>query len=216
MKRLTVLAALLAVTWCGVAVAQTPRSAAGRFDYYLLALSWSPSFCADEESRERNPRQCDVGRRYSFVLHGLWPQHERGYPQDCVTRAPGPTPALVSSLLDIMPSPRLVAHQWEKHGACTGLSANDYFATARRIRESIVVPPAYRAPQRPLNPTGVEVERAFIAANPKLTPAMISVQCRGGRLREVRICVTRQGAPRACGADVRDACAGRATMPPVR
>ena len=57
------------------------QSEPGRFDYYAVALSWSPSYCATRN----DPDQCAVGRRHGFVLHGLWPQHERGFPESCST-----------------------------------------------------------------------------------------------------------------------------------
>ncbi|MGB8670380.1 MAG: ribonuclease T, partial [Pseudolabrys sp.] len=60
-----------------VAFAQEHRqSEPGQFDYYILALSWSPSYCEARQDRARNrssDRQCD-GRPFSFVVHGLWPQ----------------------------------------------------------------------------------------------------------------------------------------------
>src|SRR5262245_819748 len=58
------------------------RGQAGVFDYYLLALSWSPTYCAERRGTAYD-QQCDVrqGRPYAFVLHGLWPQNERGWPE---------------------------------------------------------------------------------------------------------------------------------------
>jgi ribonuclease T2 len=190
---------------------------AGRFDYYLLSLSWSPSYCAEEGMADRDPRQCGRDRKFSFVVHGLWPQNERGWPSDCAARERDAPPALAASMLDIMPSPRLVEHEWDSHGKCSGLSSQAYFDLTRRVRTGVVIPAAYRAPAQTLMVTGAEVERAFVAANPRITPAMIAVQCDRTRLREVRICVTKDGRPRACGADVRDKCGqGRVAMPPVR
>ena len=120
-------------------------------------------------------------------------------------------------MLDIMPSPRLVEHEWDAHGKCSGLTPRAYFDLTRRVRNSVVIPAPYRAPAQTLMVRGADVERAFIAANPGLTPATIAVQCDRTRLREVRICVTKEGRPRACGADVRDKCgAGKVAMPPVR
>ena len=54
----------------------------GKFDYYVLALSWSPSYCqaAQERAPNRAPDQQCSGRPFSFVVHGLWPQYERGFP----------------------------------------------------------------------------------------------------------------------------------------
>ncbi len=192
-------------------------STAGRFDYYILSLSWSPSYCAGEGMADRDPRQCGRDRRFSFVVHGLWPQHERGWPSECASPQRDAPPALAASMLDIMPSPRLVEHEWDSHGKCSGLSAQAYFDLTRRVRSRVIIPAAYRAPTQTLLVTGAEVERAFVSANPGMTPAMIAVQCDRTRLREVRICLTKDGRPRACGGDVRDKCGqGKVAMPPVR
>ncbi len=55
------------------------QNAAGQFDFYVLALSWSPSYC--EAAQERAPRQTTdqrcAGRPFSFGVHGLWPQYEQ-------------------------------------------------------------------------------------------------------------------------------------------
>lgn len=192
-------------------------SIAGQFDYYLLALSWSPSYCAVPEVAAREPAQCGRDRRFSFVVHGLWPQYERGWPADCPTRQPANVPpALAQKQLDIMPSARLVENQWDKHGACSGLTQEAYFDLARRLRTRIIVPAMYQSLEKPLLVTGAEVEAQFVRANPGLTPQMIAVSCDQRRLREVRICFTKDGRLRACGSDVRDRCEGRVAMPPIR
>ena len=46
----------------------------GNFDYYVMALSWSPSYC---ESHPDEDEQC-AHKGYGFVLHGLWPQYDGG------------------------------------------------------------------------------------------------------------------------------------------
>jgi len=201
----------------GFAPAAFAQSPPGRFDYYLLSLSWSPSYCAEPDMAARDPRQCGRERRFAFVVHGLWPQHERGWPSDCAG-APRDAPApLVASMLDLMPSPRLVEHEWDAHGKCPGLSPQAYFERTRRARAKVAIPAHYVAPARALTVTGAEVERAFVAANPGLTPAMVAVQCDRTRLREVRVCLTKDLRYRTCGADVRDRCgSAKVAMPPAR
>jgi len=208
--------AVLCAALVTVASAQGRRDVAGRFDYYLLSLSWSPSYCAD--AGDRDPAQCGRDRRFAFVVHGLWPQNERGWPANCAsTQGADVPPALKQSMLDIMPSPRLVEHEWDDHGVCTGLTPQAYFGLTRRVRDKVVIPPAFRALDRTLMTTGAEVETAFVNANPGLRRDMIAVQCDRTRLKEVRVCVTKAGAFRSCGADVRDRCgADRVAMPPVR
>src|SRR5690606_11393707 len=112
----------------------------GAFDFYVLALSWSPSFC--EVARERGQMgrsqqiQCG-GRPYSFVVHGLWPQYERGFPGYCQRPAPRLDRRVMSSMLDLMPAPGLIYSQWDKHGTCAGLTARNYFETIRKARASV-------------------------------------------------------------------------------
>jgi ribonuclease T2 len=57
----------------------------GQFDYYALVLSWSPTYCNEGHDEDTQCNRRDGGR-YSFVLHGLWPQYESGYPRDCRTQ----------------------------------------------------------------------------------------------------------------------------------
>jgi ribonuclease T2 len=202
----------------GVAMAGPHPRVDGGGTYYVLALSWSPSYCADPGVADREPRQCGRDRRFSFVVHGLWPQYARGgWPQACTSPWREVPPPLKASMLDLMPSPGLIAHEWRDHGQCTGLSPQAYFDLVRRTRAAVTIPAPYVAPDRALMVAGAEVERAFVAANPGHSPASVMVQCDRTRLREVRLCVTKEGRPRACGPDMGDRCgAGRVAMPPVR
>jgi ribonuclease T2 len=191
----------------------------GRFDFYVLALSWSPSFC--ESSRERNQgrsplQQCD-GRPYSFVVHGLWPQYERGFPRECQVPAPRLSRAIVDTMLDLMPSPRLVFNQWDRHGTCSGLDGRHYFETVRKAREAVQVPARFHDIGKYLMVSPDEVEDAFVEANPGLSRQAISVTCDTRRLSEVRICMTKELRFRDCPELERRACRnGRIAMPPVR
>src|SRR5262245_38762481 len=58
----------------------THKPAVGKFDYYVRSLSWSPQHCA-EPAGKSDTMQCHSKRHFAFVLHGLWPQFEKGYPQ---------------------------------------------------------------------------------------------------------------------------------------
>src|SRR5262249_49131550 len=75
-------AALLGLT-AGPAAADDPRqNEPGKFDFYVLALSWSPSYC--DSLGERAQQQAECGERpYAFIVHGLWPQYEEGFPEFC-------------------------------------------------------------------------------------------------------------------------------------
>ena len=112
----------------------------GAFDFYVLSLSWSPSFCESSGGRRGNNEQCDRSRPYAFVVHGLWPQYERGFPQNCTQPAPWIDNTLIGSMLDLMPARKLVIHEWQAHGTCSGLEAERYFATVREARAKVKIP----------------------------------------------------------------------------
>lgn len=199
------------------------RNVPGRFDYYALVLSWSPTYCASLPRNSYDP-QCHRrdGRRYAFVLHGLWPQHERGWPENCRTRQrPFVPQPLIDSMLDIMPSSRLVIHEYRKHGTCSGLTPEGYYGLSRRLYNSVTIPPRFVMPNSDFTISPEAVVRAFVDVNPALKPDMMAVSCGGpgNRLREVRICFSREGAPTRCGRneDQKRLCrASSMYVPPVR
>jgi len=187
--------------------------------YYVLALSWSPTYC-ETDGRLRGEPQCTGRRPYAFVLHGLWPQWAKGWPEFCsMARRTFVPEKLVRSMLDIMPARRQVIHQYRKHGTCTGLAPNAYFAKARQLFQQIAVPERYWAPQTHIFVSPGEIRDDFVKANPTLSPAMIAISCgRRGRLRDVRFCFSKQLEPTGCGAneDPRRLCrSGRIALPPI-
>jgi ribonuclease T2 len=214
-----VFALALVVTLGGCGEAQDRRqNEPGQFDFYVLSLSWSPSFCAAnaERSFRRPDPQCGP-RPYSFVVHGMWPQYDRGFPEFCQVPAPRLGRNIVSSMLDLMPSPRLVYHEWDRHGTCSGLSQSAYFDTIRKARAVVKIPQQYLELRSPQTVTLDEVEDAFVAANPGLTREGISVTCGGRRLDEVHICLSRTLQFRDCPEVERRSCRrDRLLMPPVR
>jgi ribonuclease T2 len=162
----------------------------GQFDFYVLALSWSPGFC-EVEGDERGRDQCRPGAGLGFVLHGLWPQNERGYPIECGPAGRTPSRAAMDVARALFPSEGLARHQWRKHGTCAGTSPTDYFRESGIARDKVVVPQPFRTPDRAQTWTPIDVERAFIAANPGLRADMMAVTCRRGEMQEVRVCLTR-------------------------
>jgi ribonuclease T2 len=212
------LAVSLNAALLGDAPAQDRRqNQPGQFDFYVLALSWSPSFCEATSERGRDGgAQCGL-RPYSFVVHGLWPQYERGFPEFCQVPAPRLDRNIVSSMLDLMPAPRLIFNEWDKHGTCSGLSARAYFDTIRKARAVIKIPQEYLDLKAPRMVTPVEVETAFVNANPGLKPTAIAVTCDSRRLSEVRLCVNKDFSFHDCPEIGRRACKrDRLVMPPVR
>ncbi len=162
----------------------------GDFDYYLLALSWSPTFCA-AEGEEKEREQCAPGRRLGFVVHGLWPQREGVRLEHCETFVRPPSRLALEEAEGVFPSLGLARHQWRKHGTCTGRSPAEYFADVRRAAEKVRVPEALIGTNAPRRAAPIEIARAFVAANPGLRPDMMQITCRRGQLQEVRICLER-------------------------
>ena len=177
--------ALAAATPLG---AQERRGAPGDFDFYVLALSWSPEFCASREGERRGSTQCEPGRNPGFVTHGLWPQYERGYPSACGADRFVPRAAL-DEALEVYPERGLAIHEWRTHGTCSGLSPSAYFRAVREARGKVAIPDPLLRVTRDADTTPQSIERAFGQANPGLRPDMMSVGCRRGALQEVRICM---------------------------
>jgi ribonuclease T2 len=187
---------------------------AGAFDYYVLALSWSPTWCA-LEGRARGAAQCD--RAHGWVLHGLWPQNTRGWPSYCQTAQRPPSRAMTAGMADIMGAPGLAWHQWKKHGTCSGLSAADYFALSRRAYARVNRPAVFRKLDQPVKLPARVVEEAFLKANPGWGRDMLTITCRAGRIEEARLCLSKSLDPVPCGRDVsRDCTLGDALFDPVR
>jgi ribonuclease T2 len=192
---------------------------AGQFDFYVLSLSWSPSFCATaaERGNGRGPTPQCGPRPYSFVVHGLWPQYDKGFPEYCEVPAPRLNRGIVSSMLDLMPAPRLIYNEWDKHGTCSGLAARDYFATVRKAREAIKIPAQFGDLHEPLSVTPAAVQEAFIKANPGLSAGSMAVECDKKRLTEVRICLSKELQFRDCSEIARRSCRrDQLVMPPMR
>jgi ribonuclease T2 len=213
----TVLAAILAAR---SASAQDQRqNAPGEFDFYVLSLSWSPSFCEEAEERGnggRSQAQCG-GRPFTFVVHGLWPQYEHGFPEYCQRPSPRLGREIMTSMLDLMPAPGLIYNEWDKHGTCSGLGERAYFETIRKARAAIKIPPEFLQLSEPKTIAPGDIEDAFVKANPGMTPTAVAVTCNRSRLSEVRICLSKDLQFRDCGDIDRRACRrDQVTMPPVR
>ncbi|HEU0145334.1 MAG TPA: ribonuclease T2 [Bradyrhizobium sp.] len=190
----------------------------GAFDFYVLSLSWSPSYCAEADERGNGGRsqQCS-GRPFSFVVHGLWPQYESGYPEYCEQPSPRLPRNIMVSMLDLMPAPGLIYNEWDKHGTCAGLAAKAYFETIRKARAAIKIPQEFLDVSDTRTVTPAAVEDAFVKANPGLTNAGVAVTCNRTRLSEVRICLSKELKFRACDEVDHQACRrDDVTMPPVR
>ena len=218
LRRALAVFAALACLLSGGDAGALERNKPGVFDYYALVLSWMPSYCRGK-GRARGEGQCEPSKSRAFLLHGLWPQYEKGWPEDCpIGERPWVPERVIREMRDVMPSKNLIIHEYRAHGTCSGLGPSQYFGVARELYERVRVPERFLAPDagRLLSPD--EIERDFLGANPWLKPEMISVTCRKQNLIDIMVCFGRDLFPRSCGAneDQKRLCpAATIAVPPV-
>jgi ribonuclease T2 len=174
---------------------------AGDFDYYLLALSWAPNYCAGHPADHSS--ECRHGGHAAFVLHGLWPQANSGRPPMACSNASPVASDTVDHMLNFMPSRGLIQHEWQEHGTCSGLSAQDYFARAEQAYKSVHVPEQYSGldHEQPFNVT--DLEKNFADANHAPLQAF-RVSCHAGALVSVEVCVDKNLQYQTCTQSVRE------------
>ena len=173
------------------------------FDYYLLVLSYAPDFC-DEPGGNKDPRECGAGKKIGFVVHGLWPQSLAGRgPESC-----GGSPvsnSIVQLMLNYIPTPSLIQHEWTTHGTCTGLNASDYFALVRKARDAVTIPKDLAQPATDLSLSPSQIETDFAGANSSYAKGAFRTSCyNNAELQEARICLTKGLASMACPASLPD------------
>ncbi len=189
---------------------------AGDFDYYVLALSWSPTWCALEGDRRGSP-QCEADKDFGWVLHGLWPQYEQGWPSYCRTGFRNPSRSETAAMADIMGSGGSAWHQWNKHGRCSGLASDEFYSLARDAYGQVVRPEILRKLESPIRLPANVIEEAFLEVNEGLSADGLTVTCKSRRIQEVRICLTKDLEPRLCSGSVARDCQSRdALLDPIR
>jgi len=206
---------LLLLALMAAAPARAEGERAGDFDYYVMALSWSANWCALEGDARDDP-QCEAGRGIDFALHGLWPQYEEGWPSFCRTGERDPSRAMTAAQADVFGGAGAAFYQWKKHGRCSGLSAAEFYDTARAAFERVAVPAPLQGLSRDIRVEADVIEEAFLEANRDLAPESVVVTCRSGMVQEVRICLTKDLEFRDCSGDVGRVCRGVAGMEAVR
>jgi ribonuclease T2 len=191
-----------------------------RFDFYLLALTLEPAFCADGNERLRQCQTLDRQRfaRTPLVIHGLWPENRasRSYPSDCAGPKLWLEAPLRAELWRWMPGLEsgLDRHEWRKHGTCSGLDDDVYFRSAIdwTVRANEALGPALRAAAGRAT-TGAALRAAADAAVPGFGASVVFM-CRNLRgvepalrrrpyLYEVRVCLDNEGAGGRPGATQR-------------
>jgi ribonuclease T2 len=193
---------------CASSVVAQQGGQPGKFDYYLLTLSWSPEYCHSHPT----DTECSGAKHYGFVVHGLWPEFQNGGgPENC-SNAPGL--ANPATMLDIMPDLGLIQHEWTTHGTCSGLSATDYFNLIRKAFTSLRIPAQFAAPTTQLVMSPLQVKQSFEQLNANWKDVDIMINCTGNYLQELEFCLTKNLGAMACSAP-RDCNARTIRIPPV-
>ena len=188
----------------------------GKFDYYVLTLSWTPTWCA-LEGDARGSEQCDASKDFGWTLHGLWPQFHQGWPSYCNTIERQPSRSMTNGMSDIMGTSGLAWHQWKKHGTCSGLSARDYYALSREAYGKINRPALFRKLKEPVKVPAKVIEEAFLNENPSLKANTLTITCKQGRIQEARVCFSKALDPVPCGRDtIKDCSITNALFDPAR
>lgn len=165
---------------------------------YTLALSWSPEFCKPREGSTRHVRQCS-GRdgRFGLVVHGLWPEGARGWPQWCPTTS-RPSAATLRRNMCLSPSAALLARQWAKHGSCMTRRPATYFRVTRILYNGLRLPDLDRL-SREEDLTAGTIRTRFAEANRGWFPEAVGVRLNSrGWLEELRLCYDARFMPKAC------------------
>ncbi|WP_392538314.1 ribonuclease T [Legionella sp. 227] len=129
---------------------------AGMSDSYVLALSSQPGFCQTYGYEAGKPECMHLSKNSyqakHLTLHGLWPNQNAcgqsygfcGVEQKsrhCAYPPLSLSPQVSENLKKLMPSYNygscLERHEWNKHGSCQILSADEYFSLAMRLTEAV-------------------------------------------------------------------------------
>ncbi|AHE54914.1 ribonuclease T2 family protein [Sphingomonas sanxanigenens] len=177
-----------------------PRGEAPRrtpVDGYLLAMSWSPEYCRTRKDSAADRLQCGRANRFGFVLHGLWPESDRGGdPRWCSPAGALPADLVRRHLCDT-PSVQLMQREWAKHGTCAARSPAGYFQAASMLYRAVRFPDMDALSRQPL--TAGAFRRTFAKRNTGITADMVAVDANPrGWLEEVRLCLGPRMKPRAC------------------
>jgi ribonuclease T2 len=210
---LVLLAVLVGLGGSSCAKHQPPQaeSPTSTFDYYLLALSWAPQFCATAWG---DSSECDPKHHFGFIVHGLWPQNEDGsYPMNCAQVRP-PGQDTVRQMMTIMPNRGLIQHEWREHGSCSGADAESYFAAIEKAFTQLNIPADYRQAADSARRDPRDVEQSFAQAN-RAPASAFRVVCSSGKLSGIDVCLTKDLRYRTCGRGVRECRARLIAVRPV-
>ncbi|MFL1545676.1 ribonuclease T2 family protein [Pseudomonas sp. M5A4_2d] len=203
----------LGLVLASMATQAAPREQrpAGDFDFYVLSLSWSPTFCLTHPGNE----QCS-GKGYGFVLHGLWPQYAKGgWPASCDAQSRLSADELAKGAL-IFPTQALLKHEWSKHGTCSGLEASRYLDATDTALAAVQIPQQLQPFNVPNYLDAQAIESLFRQSNPAMGDHGMAVICKGKVLSEVRVCLSKELRFAGCPKSVKTQCKGGDIRIPVQ
>ena len=208
---------VLFVTLAATAVAKKRRQPAapppGQFDYYVLSLSWAPNYCAGHPGDHSN--ECKTGGHAGFVLHGLWPQTTVGRPPLSCENVSPVSAETVRRMMEYFPDRGLIQHEWQAHGSCSGLDAQEYFGKMEQAFKATKVPDQYRTLDHSQTLPIKQIEKAFADANNAPANAF-RVSCHAGELVNLEACLNKDLQYQACTQSVHDCSTPQLLMRGVR
>jgi ribonuclease T2 len=162
----------------------------GHFDFYLMNLSWSPEFCSIQGTSP------ECAAHPGFILHGLWTQNNDGtYPVFCSEE---PAPANLAQNLDITPDLALLHHEWDKHGTCSGVGPQRFFAMERQAFHALKIPPQFEHIDHEISLTPNAILTLFAQANPEFPQGSILLSCGRNHLTAIEACFSKDLKPIVC------------------
>jgi ribonuclease T2 len=215
MKRVTgALLLILLITGMATAKKRKPvASSKTQFDYYLLSLSWAPDYCAGHPSDRSS--ECRAGKHTAFVLHGLWPQANSGPPPMACRNASPVSSATTRKMAQFFPSPTLIAHEWQKHGTCSGLSADEYFDKVTQAFTAVKVPDEFKNLGDDQKFPVEQIESNFAQANGAPKEAF-RISCHAGEVVSVEACLTKDLQYQPCSQSVSECQSKQVLMRAIR
>lgn len=185
----------------------------GQFDYYVLSLSWGPNYCAGHP--QDHSKECKAGEHVGFVLHGLWPQSNTGRPPLSCAHVSPVAAETARRMLEYFPDRGMVQHEWQTHGSCSGLSADEYFGKMEQAFTSIKVPEQFRTLDHSAKLPVKQIEKAFADANNAPANAF-RISCHAGELVNLEACLSKDLQYQACTASVHDCSSPQLLMRAVK
>ncbi len=176
-----------------LALSMAPPALTQNFDYYTFALSWSPEYC--HENPWNHGSECSANAKWGFVVHGLWPdRNDRTAPQGCAATPFDPS-QIPAGMEAIMPR-EIYQHEWQKHGVCSGMSEQAYFARIASLYRQIKIPLQDTGRDQQVTPSALRSQ--FSKANPGFMPSAFRVEDTRNSLVAVQVCLNKSFAPLSC------------------